>query len=82
MDSIVHLLEQNPLHENEQYFLYVLRPDGWPFGLHGSYCDVESVASAYRNLAKHRSVIGLWITKESGDGTVDLTVLRKERTLY
>ena len=82
MKQIIDLLNRYPLASDERYHLYVLRPDGWPFGLFGSYDDAGTVASTYADLARRRENRGLWITKESNDGTVDQTIIKKIRAAY
>lgn len=80
MEELRNLLRLYPLGENETYCMYVRRMDRWPSGFFGEYTDYDSVVNEYAMLSRKRSVLGIWISKESGDGTVDITIFRRERS--
>lgn len=72
------ILTLYPLGEHEHYDLYILRTDGWPYGYAGSFHNPADIQRKIDALENRRSVIGVWVTKESDDGTVDITVFRHE----
>jgi len=79
MEELRNLLRLYPLGENERYCMYTHLPDGWPYGYLGDYPDIDAVVNEYAKLLRKRSVLGIWISKESYDGTVDITIFRRER---
>lgn len=76
--NLAPLLAHYPLGENEHYALYILRRDGWPYGYAGEFDRPEDIQRKLFTVDNRRSVIGVWVTKESGDGTVDITIFKHE----
>ena len=80
MATITDVLNHHPLNEHERYCVYRLCPDyGWLWGYNGSYDNPTDVASVYDMLTSYPETFGVWITKESGDGMLDVTIFRYER---
>lgn len=70
------LLAGFPLKTNESYCLYVHRHDGYDFGYIGSTRDVDDMTRLVSKHISDPSVFGVWVTLESGDGTVDVDILK------
>lgn len=76
--SLHEILALYPLDQNEAYCLYILRNDGWPYGFIGTYSDPDDLEHIALSYNSRRSVLGVWVTKESHDGTVDITIFKHE----
>ena len=78
--SLLKILSMHPLKDDEAYNLYLLRSDGWPYGFVLATRDqneIQERIDTERNAPGKHSVIGVWVTKESNNGTVDVTIYRQ-----
>ena len=76
MDTIKNLVSKYPLNRNEEYCGYRFAVDPWPWGFNGGYDNPSDVASVYAMLSAYPDTTGLWITKETMDGTSETTILK------
>lgn len=74
--DLVTLIGSFPLRENEAYYLYTHRHDGYDFGLVGSSTDAEEMTRLLTKHLEDPTVFGVWVTRESGDGSVDVDILK------
>ena len=77
--SLKGLMELYPLNPDEQYCLYFRFTDGWPYGYVDSFGCADGVIDRILEEPFRRGFVGIWITKESGDGVTDVTIYKRER---
>ena len=75
--SVARLLNSEPLNQNERYYVYLLRADGWPWSLETSSEYADDVLDTFMRTVRSSDVLGVWITRESGDGTTDVTIIKR-----
>ena len=74
--TLYNLLTGTALKDDEQFHVYLLRPDGWPWGYHGAFRDPDITARLYDFFLVDPEIIGIWIMKESNDGTTGKTIVK------
>lgn len=74
--TLYNLLTGIHLKDDEQFNVYLLRPDGWPWGYHGAFRDPDVTARLYDFFLADPKITGVWITNESNDGTRDTTIIK------
>lgn len=78
--SLMDVMAMYPLKDDEAYNLYFLRSDGWPYGFACASRnpeDIQSRIESERTAPGKHSLIGIWVTKESNNGVIDVTIYRQ-----
>ena len=78
--NLADIMSLHPLKDDEAYNLYLLRSDGWPYGFVCESRDRQEIQDridSERNAPGKHSIIGVWVTKESYNGTIDVTIYRQ-----
>lgn len=74
--NIQEAVKSHRLHDNEYYCLYLLRRDGWSFRYIGYYTDADEISELVMHSNANPDIAGIWITKESGDGTQECDIFK------
>ena len=74
--NIEKVIRNHPLKDREHYSLYLLRYDPWPFGFIADFSNAEEIASRVKLAMNSDDIRGVWVTKESDDGTVDTDIFK------
>lgn len=74
--NIQKAIKFHRLNDNEYYCLYLLRRDGWPFGYIGCYTNANEISELVMYSNENPDIAGIWVTKESGDGTQECDIFK------